>query len=80
MKAHPKKPQPWAKCMKCGMFYDDEMINKKCLSCKGTVRSELRPDTWHECESCQATGIQAEAPCHSCNGYGWYFKDNLKMK
>lgn len=74
-----KKPHPWAKCMKCGAFHSDDFINKGCPKCGGAVKSELRPNTWFECQVCDGTGGKNDAPCRSCDGNGWLFIDLFKM-
>jgi len=69
------KPQPWAKCINCNAFYSDAMINKQCPKCGGMVKSELRDNTWFECQNCQGTGGKDGKVCGICRGTGWKFQE-----
>jgi DnaJ-class molecular chaperone len=67
-----KKPQPCAKCLQCEQSYtDSNLINEKCPQCGGAIKSELRPNSWFECQVCNATGIKYNKPCLRCIGEGW---------
>lgn len=70
-----KKKQPYARCVDCNAFFDMEFINQSCPSCKnGFVKSELRPNTWFECQVCDAAGLSSGGTiCHECKGKGWLF-------
>lgn len=74
-----KQGQPWARCTQCGAAYGDGQINQRCSRkisgkrCAGMVKSELRPDTWHECSDCRTTGRDGDKPCTRCLGDGWIF-------
>lgn len=70
-----KKPQPWARCMNCNTFYNDNMINKSCPKCGGWVKSELRPNTWFECQNCNGTGMKNGQTCVICHGECWLFQE-----
>jgi len=74
-----KKKQPWAICTNCSEFHSDSLINQRCTMkvggkrCKGTVKSELKPDAWSECQDCEASGSVGGEICISCRGKGWLF-------
>ncbi len=69
-----KKQHPYSRCTDCHVFGDDDVINKRCLSCKkGTMKSELRPNTLFECQVCEATGKTGNHSCGACNATGWLF-------
>lgn len=73
-----KKDHPWAKCTKCGAFYSNDMI-EKCSACSSPALADRRPNVWFECQVCNATGLQGDAPCCSCDGKGWLWADLFKM-
>ena len=75
MRQKEKKKHPWARCIECYTFFPIEMANKKCSNCEGTVKSELRPNTWFECEVCENTGTTHKSNCNACNGTGWLFTE-----
>jgi DnaJ-class molecular chaperone len=74
-----KKAEPCARCTKCHTPYGMTNINGNCPKCGATIKSELRPNSWFECETCAATGRVEGASCTSCGGYGWRFRDPDKI-
>ncbi|MCE9592887.1 MAG: hypothetical protein K8S98_01735 [Planctomycetes bacterium] len=63
----------------CGSAYDSSGINERCKQsfggqrCPGSIKSELRPNTWSQCPECQASGANNGVACAPCKGSGWLF-------
>ena len=76
-----KKPHPWAKCLNCDEFYLEIPPGSTCVVCNSTVRNEVRPNTWFECQPCQGTGYNTRfnRACCSCAEKGWLFAELFKL-
>lgn len=76
-----KKPHPWAKCLNCDEFYLEIPPGSTCAACNFTVRNEVRPNTWFECQACQGTGYNTRfnKACCSCAEKEWLFAELFKL-
>jgi hypothetical protein len=70
-----KKDHPWVLCDNCCSFFDHSMKGQKCECGAGYIRPDVRPNTWFECQICDATGIVSGSKCGFCKGKGWLYTD-----